>query len=95
MHTPNCSYCGKQWSYPQTFKNVFKVKMICPHCGKENFYDTNRKGGWLPLLIVPIFLLLALLFRLSSAGIILVGCILMIFHVLTIPYRTRLKKKET
>ncbi len=50
MHTPDCSYCGKRWSYGQTFKQVFKIKMICPHCGKENFYDASKKRRLAPFI---------------------------------------------
>jgi len=92
MHTPDCCYCGKRWSYGQTFKQVFKIKMICPYCGKENYYNASKKGGWLPLLAIPILLGLAILLKLSSIGIILMGCLLMILHVLSIPYRTSLQK---
>ncbi|GIO24007.1 TIGR04104 family putative zinc finger protein [Oceanobacillus sp. J11TS1] len=92
MHTPECSYCGKRWSYGQTFKQVFKIKMICPHCGEENYYHANKKGNWLPLLAVPVLLGLVILLKLSSVGIILIGCFLMILHFLSIPYRTRLQR---
>ncbi|WP_080871861.1 TIGR04104 family putative zinc finger protein [Oceanobacillus timonensis] len=92
MHTPDCSYCGKRWSYGQTFKQVFKIKMICPHCGKENYYQASKKNAWIPLLAIPVFLVLVLLLKLSSMGIILLGCLLMVLHVFTIPYRTRLQK---
>ncbi|MFD1066968.1 TIGR04104 family putative zinc finger protein [Oceanobacillus locisalsi] len=92
MHTPDCSYCGKRWGYGQTFKQVFKMKMICPHCGKENYYQANKKNSWIPLLAIPVYLGLVLLLNLSSTGIILLGCLLMILHIFTIPYRTRLQK---
>ncbi|MFD1337407.1 TIGR04104 family putative zinc finger protein [Oceanobacillus iheyensis] len=94
MQTPSCKYCGAQWSYAETFKNIFKPRMICSHCGEENYYQSDNKSSWITLFGIPIVLIVALLLDLSTSLIILISVVLVLVHVSLFPYRTKLKKVD-
>ncbi|MFS0749701.1 TIGR04104 family putative zinc finger protein [Oceanobacillus sp. 1P07AA] len=94
MQTPSCKYCDKQWSYAETFKNIFKPRMICSHCGEENYYQSDSKNSWITLFGIPIVLIVALLLDLSTSLIIFISVILVLVHIVLFPYRTKLKKKD-
>ncbi|SDJ80053.1 TIGR04104 family putative zinc finger protein [Sediminibacillus albus] len=53
---PTCQNCGKEWTWKQTVKSVFKLH--CPYCGKKQYEtaSSRRRGGMvalLPLLVLP------------------------------------------
>lgn len=94
METPNCAYCSKNWSYGTTLKNIFKLTMTCPHCGKENYYDSRGKGSMGTLILAPLVIILGAILNLPLEWLLIAASILIAGHFLLFPYRTRLKKTE-
>ncbi|WP_082684217.1 TIGR04104 family putative zinc finger protein [Lentibacillus amyloliquefaciens] len=52
---PVCQNCGKEWTWKQTVKTLFKLK--CPHCGANQYESASsrRRGslvGLTPLVLL-------------------------------------------
>ncbi|WP_249872253.1 TIGR04104 family putative zinc finger protein [Oceanobacillus saliphilus] len=92
METPTCGYCKKQWSYFATLKNLFRLKMNCPHCGKENYYESTRNKGVLTLITAPAVIIVGAFLDFPSGWLIGIALILVLVHFLLFPFRTKVKK---
>ncbi|MFC2949986.1 TIGR04104 family putative zinc finger protein [Virgibacillus sediminis] len=54
---PICNHCGKEWTWQQTIKTLFRLK--CPHCDNKQYESASSKKktsiiGLLPLIALPI-----------------------------------------
>ncbi|MGJ9459209.1 TIGR04104 family putative zinc finger protein [Oceanobacillus sp. CF4.6] len=92
METPACAYCKEKWSYTETLKNNFRLSMICPHCGKENYFMPKEKSGNKALMILPIVILIGVFIDISIEWLIAISVVLISVHLLLFPFKTRLKK---
>ena len=94
METPACAYCKKQWSYLTTLRNLFRIKMSCPHCGKENYYDSGASNSFLALMIAPALIIIGAFLNLPLGWLIGISLILLLIHFLLYPFRTNVRKAD-
>lgn len=57
---PTCQNCGKEWTWKQTVKTLFRFRLKCPHCGKRQYLTAMSKFrtsmfGLIPIIALPIF----------------------------------------
>ncbi len=68
--------------------------MNCPHCGKENYYETTRNNGLLTLLIAPAVIIIGALLDIPIRWLIGISLLLILIHILLFPFRTKVKKAD-
>ncbi|MGM7721764.1 TIGR04104 family putative zinc finger protein [Metabacillus sp. Hm71] len=90
---PNCQNCGKQWTWKQTVKSLFKFN--CPYCGKKQYETASSRRrrdifSFLPLLSLPINS-----FVHYSWITVLISLLIMITLIFAVyPFMIRLSNKE-
>ncbi|PAV27967.1 hypothetical protein CIL05_19055 [Virgibacillus profundi] len=55
---PICQSCGKNWTWKQTFKTIFRLK--CPHCGEKQYESASSRIRSGIFVIIPLIVLLPL-----------------------------------
>ncbi|WP_339230792.1 TIGR04104 family putative zinc finger protein [Oceanobacillus sp. FSL K6-2867] len=94
METPACAYCKKQWSYWMTLKNLLRIKMSCPHCGKENYYDSTKSNSFLTLMLAPALIIIGSFLNVPLGWLFGISILLILFHFLFYPFRTKVRKAD-
>lgn len=54
---PVCQSCGKEWTWKQTMKTLFKLK--CPYCGEKQYESakSRMKNSMISVLLISIVML--------------------------------------
>lgn len=94
---PECTNCGKQWSWKETLKSSFSLDpaMRCPYCGNKQYVTLKSRKRMLILnLLIPLPVLLPLFTDFSLA--LILGIMLAIFasNIAIMPRLTELADEE-
>ncbi|MEN1968390.1 TIGR04104 family putative zinc finger protein [Lentibacillus sp. N15] len=90
---PICQNCGREWTWKQTIKTLFKLK--CPHCG-ERQYETAAsrwKNGMFTMIWLVIFTPIVSFLDVSMPGAVIVGSILILIQLGIHPFNLKLSNE--
>lgn len=92
---PICQYCHQKWTYIDTFKKLFRIKLFCPYCKEQNDLtpETRRKLSFSPIVILGSFVLLKV-FNVTKPWYLLIILIMACVMFMMYPYVTQLSKTE-
>ncbi|WP_379083159.1 TIGR04104 family putative zinc finger protein [Metaplanococcus flavidus] len=94
---PTCQNCNNQWSWKQTVKKMFTLDtaMVCPYCGKTQYYtDPSKKRNGLLVFLAPLVMLFGLLFDIPPH--ITLGILVMtfFFSIAVSPFLIKITNKK-
>lgn len=92
---PVCQSCGKEWTWKQTMKTLFKLK--CPYCGEKQYESakSRMKNGMISVLISLIAMLAAnILLDLSLVSAIIFGLLAVVILLSVYPFVLKLSNEE-
>ncbi|MEC5425040.1 hypothetical protein QGM71_16255 [Virgibacillus sp. C22-A2] len=93
---PICAHCGKRWSYRETLKKSFRIKMICAYCHEGNYYSARgrMKSTIIPVVVSPFILFSSILLDLSVTWVTVLAIVLLVIILSVTPFWIELSKEE-
>lgn len=94
MYIPICQKCHTEWTWLETIKNIFKLN--CPHCEEKQYQSASSKKKSMTInavFIVTVFFL-NVLFNFKLGLTILIGILMLVLLISTLPFYLRLANEE-
>lgn len=92
---PVCQHCNKQWTYGQSLKNLFKIRLKCPYCKENNYARKFRVRDIVFGVTTPIVMLFILPYTpLSFTWKTTIVFIALFIYMATYPINLQLSKEE-
>ncbi|PAV28509.1 hypothetical protein CIL05_16365 [Virgibacillus profundi] len=93
---PSCSHCERKWTYGDTLKRSFRMKMVCPYCKGENYHSakSRKKSMMTSVVLAPAIILFGTFTDLSLLAVIPVALALGLMVLAVTPFLTELSVEE-
>ncbi|OZU89486.1 hypothetical protein CIL03_07185 [Virgibacillus indicus] len=93
---PDCAHCRHEWSYGETLKKSFQMKMVCPYCKQDNYHSARgrKRSMMTSVVLAPAIILFGTFIDAPWLWVILIALVLGMITIAATPFLMELSKEE-